>query len=306
MSLMEHIRELRDRLFKASIGVLVGFVGGWLLSEHALAVLQDPYCQHMLAIAQKGAGSDFDPAGWKCPFTQIGLTDVFVLKMKIALWIGLIIAAPIWLYQLWAFIAPGLHRHERRWAYAFAGVAAPLFALGSVAAYFVVAKGLAFLLQFTPANTTVQLEITRYVDFVTGFMLLFGMAFEFPLVVVLFNLAGLASAKRLLGWWRIAVFLMFVFAAVATPTPDPFGMTALALALSSLYFGAVGFAFLNDRRRGRAALYADLDDDEVSPMEFDPVDDDLAVGAGESLPAPVAAESVPAPQPLDRRFDDTT
>ena len=226
--------------------------------------------------------------------------------MKIALWIGLIIAAPIWLYQLWAFIAPGLHRHERRWAYGFAGVAAPLFAMGSVAAYFVVAKGLAFLLQFTPANTVVQLEITKYVDFVTGFMMLFGVAFEFPLIVVLFNIAGLASAKRLLGWWRIAVFLMFVFAAVATPTPDPFGMTALASALAALYFGAVGFAFLNDRRRGRRALYADLADDEVSKLDdgVEPVGVDAGVSAS-SLDLAVV-EPVRAPLPLDRRFDDVT
>src|SRR6185295_5419020 len=102
--------------------------------------------------------------------------------------VGLVVAAPIWLYQLWAFIAPGLHRNERRWAYAFVGVATPLFAGGAVLAYFVVAKGLQFLLQFNGPNVTTALEITRYVDFVTGLMLLFGVAFLFPIVVMLLNL----------------------------------------------------------------------------------------------------------------------
>ena len=303
MSLLEHFRELRDRLFKATVGVLLGFVVGWVLSGKALELIQRPYCD----LTRENAGN---PDNWQCSFVQLGVTDTFVLKMKIALWLGLIIAAPIWLYQLWAFIAPGLHRHERRWAYAFTSVAAPLFAGGALAAYFVVAKGLAFLLQFTPPDVLVTLEITQYVEFITNLMLLFGVAFEFPLVVVLFNLAGLASAKRLLGWWRIAVFLMFVFSAVATPTADPFGMTFLALALSALYFGAVGFAFINDRRRARSSKYAALDDDEVSPLDLDEPDDALVtdpISADVLTSDPISVvEPVSAPLPLDRRYDDST
>lgn len=289
MSLLDHFRELRDRLFKATIGVLLGFFVGWFLATNALDLITNPYCDLMFESAGRPSGD------WQCPFVQLGATDTFVLKMKVALWLGLVVAAPIWLFQLWAFIAPGLHRHERRWAYWFVGTATPLFALGAVAAYFVVAKGLAFLLQFTPSDVMVTLEIIQYVDFVTNLMLLFGAAFEFPLIVVLFNLAGLASAQRLLSWWRVAVFLMFLFSAIATPTADPFGMTFLALALSALYFAAVGFAFLNDRRRRRASLYADLADDEVSPLE--PV---LVTGAVES------GEPIPAPLPLGERFDDAT
>lgn len=304
MSLLEHLRELRDRLFKATIAVLVGFVAGWLLANMALELIQRPYCELMHEIAAN-PGPD-----WQCPFVQLGVTDTFVLKMKIALWLGLIVASPFWLYQLWAFIAPGLHRHERRWAYWFVGIASPLFALGAFAAYFVVAKGLAFLLQFTPANVMVTLEITQYVDFVTNLMLLFGAAFEFPLIVVLFNLSGIASAKRLLSWWRIAVFLMFLFAAIATPTADPFGMTFLALALSTLYFAAVGFAFLNDRRRERAAPYADLADDETSSL--DPAAAEAGTDAVErsepvELPLPVdSPEPVAAPRPFHQRYDDST
>jgi sec-independent protein translocase protein TatC len=307
MTLMEHLQELRGRLFKASLGVLVGFGVGWfLLSKPALNALKSPYCDLMSRHA--AAGNDgVLPAGYKCPFVQLGVTDVFVLQMKVALWVGLIVAAPIWLYQLWAFIAPGLHRHERRWAYAFVGAATPLFAGGAVLAYFVVAKGLEFLLQFTPPDVTTTLEITRYVDFVTNLMLLFGAALEFPLIVLLFNFAGLASARRLLGWWRVAVFLFFAFSAVATPTPDPFGMTFLGLTLSALYFAAVGVAFLNDRRRRRRhdAEFGNLSDDEASPLEHDPepVEAGQPVGGVSPVdgPAPVAQ-----PQPLDRRYDDYT
>jgi sec-independent protein translocase protein TatC len=303
MTLLEHLRELRSRLMKACLGILAGFGIGWWLSGWVLGFLQSPYCHLMREAALKKGPL---PPNYSCPFIQLGVTDTFVLKMKIALWIGLIVAAPIWLFQLWAFIAPGLHRHERRWAYAFVAVATPLFAAGSVLAYFVVAKGLQFLLQFNGPNVTTSLEITRYVDFVTGLMLLFGVAFLFPIVVVLFNFTGLASARKLLGWWRIAVFLFFVFAAVATPTADPFGMSFLGLALTALYFAAVGVAFVNDRRRRRNnPNYDGLDDDEASSLEYNVE----PVGAGEPIDGwdPIATpEPVTKPLPLDRRYDDST
>jgi sec-independent protein translocase protein TatC len=291
MSLIEHIRELRTRLFRASLGIFVGFLVGYWLSGPVLDLLQEPYC---------GLPGSKDPVTGRCLFVQLGPADLFLLQLKIALWTGLVIAAPIWLYQLWAFIAPGLHRHERRYAYAFTAIAAPLFAAGAVLAYFVVEKGLEFLLQFADEDINTTLEITRYVSFVTGLILIFGVAFEFPLVALMLNVVGIASARRLLSWWRVAVFLFFAFSAVVTPTPDPFGMTALALCLSALYFMAVGVAFLNDRRRAaRAPAYAGLDDDDVSPLEYDPA----PVEAG----APVdATDPVPAPLPLDRRYDDTT
>lgn len=301
MTLMEHLQELRSRLFKASLGVVAGFVVGFfLLAKPAMGVIKAPYCDLMMKTA-RAHNHNVLPAHWLCPLQVLGPTDYFVLQMKVGLWIGLIVMAPVWLYQLWAFIAPGLHRHERRWAYGFVGAAAPLFALGSVLAFFVVSKGLQFLFSFTPADISINLEISRYVDFITGLMLLFGVALEFPLVVVLFNVAGIASAQRLLSWWRVAVFLFFAFSAVATPTPDPFGMSALALVLSALYFAAVGFAFLNDRRRARRHReeFGDLDDDQISPLSYEaePVEAAEAVGA---------QRTVERAMPLDRRYDDYT
>lgn len=316
MTLLEHFQELRSRLFKASLGVVVGFGLGLWLAGPVTGFLQAPYCDLMRQTAAEKLGHPVT-ADWQCPFIQLGVTDTFVLRMKIALWVGLIVASPIWLYQLWAFIAPGLHRRERRWAYGFVGVATPLFVLGALLAQIVVAKGMSFLFQFNGPNVTTTLEITRYIDFIVGLMLLFGAAFEFPLVVVMFNLAGLASAKRLLSWWRIAVFLTFLFSAVATPTADPFGMSFLALALSALYFAAVGFAFFNDRRRARAAIYGDLSDDEISPLErgdheTTPLErGDHEVGAvtdetSEEHWKPEPAAPLTRPLPLERHYDDVT
>jgi sec-independent protein translocase protein TatC len=198
--------------------------------------------------------------------------DLFMLKLKIALYVGLVIAAPIWLYQLWAFIAPGLHKRERRFGYIFAAVATPLFAAGFALGYVLVSRSMQYFLGLSD-TITVTVNLDGYFSFVTGVMLLFGAGFEFPLVVAMLNFAGLVSARRLLGWWRVAIFLMFLFAALVTPTPDPFNMTILAVCMAVLYFAAVGVAFLNDRRRNRRSLYAGMGDDEASRIEpVSPVD----------------------------------
>ena len=296
MTLLEHLQELRSRLFKSSLAVLAGMIVGWFFSGWVLNFITQPYCSYMSSRGKPALGQP-----GQCNLLQTGLTDVFTLKLQLALWIGLVLAGPLWLYQLWAFVAPGLHKNERRWAYWFAGIAAPLFAVGAVLAYLVVAKGLAFLLQFTPSNVTTALEVSGYVKFITNFMLLFGVAFEFPLVVVLFNLAGIASARRLLGWWRIAVFVFFLFSAITVPTADPFGMSMMGLALSSLYFGAVLFAYFNDRRRARAQRgeFGDIGDDDISPLEFD-------VDPVEAGPPVDRIEPVAPPRALDRRYDDMT
>jgi sec-independent protein translocase protein TatC len=297
MTLMEHIRELRDRLFRASLAILVGLIGGFLLADSAFELLKQPYCSLPGAIDELGNCQQF---------LQLSPADGFILKLKLALWIGLIIGAPVWLYQLWAFIAPGLHRHERKWAYVFVAIAAPLFAAGAALAFLVVDKGLAFLMESGVTGLSTQLEVTRYISFVTNMILLFGVAFEFPLILLMLNFTGVASAKRLLSWWRAVIFVSFAFAAVATPDPGPFGMTLLALALSLLYFIAVGVAFLNDRRRGRGKeSYAGLDDDEVSPLKLD--DEPVAPGQRVEAAAPLdAPEPVPAPAPIERRYDDMT
>jgi len=293
MTLMEHIRELRNRLFKASLGIAVGFVVGYYLSDYAFNLLQKPYCDLLLKAGEIQKYGD-------CDFILLGPADGFILKLKITLYLALIIAAPVWLYQLWAFIAPGLHRHERKWAYWFVALATPLFVGGAVMAYFVAGKGLGFLMD-TGFTGITELEITKYISFMTGMILLFGVSFEFPLVLLMLNFAGVLTGRRMLRWWRIAIFISFAFAAITTPDPGPFGMTLFAGVLSLLYFVTVGISLLNDKRRGRGKeIYEGLSDDETSTLEgYEPE----PVEAG----PPVESYSpVEEAKPLERRYDDMT
>jgi sec-independent protein translocase protein TatC len=296
MTLMEHVRELRNRLFWASLGILVGLIVGFIISQWVFDILKAPYC--VLPSSKSLTGG--------CEFITLGVADQLILRLKIALWVGLIVGAPVWLFQLWAFIAPGLHRHERKWAYVFVGIAAPLFIGGVVLAYAVIGHSLAFIMESGVLGEPTKLEVTSYVGFVMNMLLIFGAAFEFPLILLMLNFTGVVSAKKLMSWWRIVVFLSFGFSAIATPDPGPFGMTLLALCMVLLYLIAVGVAAINDKRKGRGKeIYAGLDDDEISPIE----DDKQPVTAGSRIEttSPVEApDPVSKPLPLESRFDDMT
>ncbi len=300
MTLIDHIRELRNRLFIASLGLVVGLIVGFILSQWVFHLLEQPYCRLPSSIATRADGTQY------CDWVVLGVGDTLILRLKIALWVGLVVGAPVWLFQLWAFIAPGLHRHERKWAYVFVAIAAPLFAAGAVLAYFVVGHSLAFIMQAGVLGESTKLEVSSYIGFVTNMILIFGAAFEFPLILLMLNFTGVVSARKLLGWWRIVVFLSFAFAAIATPDPGPFGMTLLAACMIVLYLIATGVAFLNDRRKGRGKeIYADLDDDQISPL----TDDRVPVGASDPIEAPSPVEAptpVSRPRPLEGRFDDMT
>ena len=300
MTLLDHIRELRNRLFIASLGLVVGLIVGFILSNWVFDQLKKPYCSLDSSWAMRANGTTY------CDFVVLGVGDGLMLRLKIALWVGIIVGAPVWLYQLWAFIAPGLHRHERKWAYVFVAIAAPLFVVGAVLAYLVVGHSLAFIMEAGVLGESTKLEVGSYIGFVTSMLLLFGAAFEFPLILLMLNFTGVVTARRLLSWWRIVVFLSFAFAAIATPDPGPFGMTLLAACMVLLYFIAVGVGFVNDKRRGRGKeIYSELDDDEISPLE----DDRMPVGASDPIeaPGPIDAPSpVTKPRPLEGRFDDMT
>ncbi|MET0425185.1 MAG: twin-arginine translocase subunit TatC [Actinoplanes sp.] len=300
MTLLDHVRELRNRLFIASLGLVFGLIVGFIVSQWVFHLLEQPYCRLPSSLATRADGTVY------CDWIVLGVGDTLMLRLKIALWVGLIVGAPVWLYQLWAFIAPGLHRHERKWAYIFVAIAAPLFAGGAVLAYFVVGHSLEFIMSSGVLGESTKLEVSSYIGFVTSMLLLFGAAFEFPLILLMLNFTGVVSARKLLGWWRIVVFLSFAFAAIATPDPGPFGMTLLAACMVLLYFIAVGVAFLWDRHKGRGKeIYAGLNDDELSPLE----DDRQPVAAGDRIEAPSPVEApapITKPLPLEGRFDDMT
>lgn len=265
MPLVEHLRELRSRLVKSGLAIVAGMVVGWIYYAQLFAWLSRPF-ENVVAAA-RAEGRDVTLA-------LTGVADPFVLQVQVAALAGLMLASPVWLYQLWRFVTPGLHRHERRWAIGFVVVAVPLFGAGIFLAYTVLPYGLEILFGFTPDNVENIVSVDRYLSFFIRIVLVFGVGFLLPLMLVLLNFAGVLTGRRLLSWWRWLIFGVFVFAAVATPTGDPINLMLLAGPMLILLFIAVGVAMLNDRRRakksGAQGNYASWDDDEASPLESAP------------------------------------
>ena len=244
MPLTEHLRELRSRLLKSGIAVVLGMVVGWLLYPRTFALLSEPF---------EGAVEQAQAEGRDVTLALTGVADPFVLQLQVAAFTGLILASPVWLYQLWRFVTPGLHSKEKRWSLAFVAVATPLFIAGTVLAYVVLPIGLEILLGFTPENVENIVSVDRYLSFFLRTVIVFGVGFLTPLLIVALNFAGVLSGKRLLKWWRWIIFIIFIFAAVATPTGDPVNLALLAGPILILVGIAVLIAVLNDRRRARRA-----------------------------------------------------
>ncbi|HYB87864.1 MAG TPA: twin-arginine translocase subunit TatC [Streptosporangiaceae bacterium] len=264
MSLIEHIRELRSRLLKALLGLAVGMTIGWIFFNPVWKFLERPYCN----IKVDGQGQCTGQFGHTLVVN--GVFDAFFLHLKIAFLVGLIVSSPVWLYQLWAFIAPGLYAREKRWTYAFVGTAVPLFALGGLFAYLAMGKAMGFFVGLIPHGVAATFTVDTYLSYATAMLLIFGLAFEVPLFMVILNLAGVLTHARFRKWRRLMIFSVFLFAAVATPSPDPFSMLLLAVPCVILVELAEIFVWANDRRRARRpSIYAGLDDDEISPLDFD-------------------------------------
>ncbi len=260
MTLTEHLRELRGRLFKSALAIVIGMVVGWIFYDQIYTFLSEPITK---VIDQAQA------EGREIEVVVLGVTDPFTLKLKVSAMAGLVLSAPVWLYQLWRFVTPGLHKNEKRTAYLFVALGFPLFLTGIAMAYLVLPKGLDLLFGFTPENVGNFVEVSKYLTFFLRTALVFGLGFLIPLVLVALNVVGVLSGKRLLSWWRGIVFSVFVFAAVATPSGDPITMFVLALPMLLLVGSAIAFSFLNDRRRARRSDEPDYDtwdDDETSPL----------------------------------------
>jgi len=269
MTLMEHLRELRGRMVKAVIAIVVCAIISAFLYSVILDLLSDPF---KAAVAKL----EDDHPGLNAKLTINDPAGPLMLQLKISLVTGVILSSPIWLWQIWAFVVPGLHRNERKWSLAFALVAGPLFMAGVLLGYYVLPKGLGILLDFTPADVSNFIELDKYLNFILRMLLVFGVAFEIPLFVVLLNLAGVVSG-RALGKARPWIVLgTFVFAAVATPSTDPISMLFLAVPMTVLFLISEVVARFLDRRRSRSEpAYDEIDDDEVSELaeSHDPVDD---------------------------------
>ena len=263
MPLTGHLRELRSRLVKSALAIAVGMVVGWMYYAQIFAWLSKPFNS---VIEQARA------EGRMVTLALTGVADPFVLQLQISAVAGLVVSSPIWLYQLWRFITPGLHRHEKRWSVAFVAVAVPLFGAGVFLAYTVLPYGLQILFGFTPDNVENIVSVDKYLSFFIRMILIFGAGFLAPLILVALNFAGVLPGRKLLSWWRWIIFITCLFAAVATPTGDPINLLLLAVPVLLLLAIAVAICLLNDRRRDRRRRRSgdmeieELDDDTISPL----------------------------------------
>ena len=244
MSLFEHMAELRYRLVIAAGAIIVGMIVAYFFKDTLYAIMSRPYYVAIEDLKARNPDA-------VTTLVNTGLTSPFTLVLKISAVGGLLLTAPIWLWQVWAFIVPGLLAKEKKWALIFIGAATPLFFAGVAVGYIVMPKGISVLLGFTQAGVTNLQDITTFLNFLLRVMVVFGVAFLIPLVVLMLNILGVIKAKHLAKYRVYVVFGTFVFGAVATPSTDPFSMLALALPMTILFLAAEVIAHILDARKAK-------------------------------------------------------
>ena len=264
MPLMDHIRELRNRVVKMALALVAGMVVGFIFFNPVWAIIQRPLC-HAVIRGQTGCRT--------LGVNQLALTgplDSFYLRVKVAVIVGVILSSPVWLYQIWAFISPGLYKREKRWGYIFVATSVPLFLTGVTLAYFSLGRSMHYLLGLTPDGVANIIYVDQYMSFVMAMMLAFGLAFEVPLLIIMLNMAGILTHERFRKWRRVMIFAVFVVTGMANPSPDPLTMLILGGACVAMVEAAELIVWYHDRRHARRHPdpYAGLADDELSPLEL--------------------------------------
>lgn len=294
MTLRDHLYELKHRLGMALLVLFVGCVLGFLWFQWWVGpipslgkLLTDPYCALPPEVR-------FEPNG-KCQLLQTKPFEAFLVQFKVGLAAGAVLTSPFWLYQIWAFITPGLYENERKFTRIFVLLASVLFAAGAVLAYYVVPKGLAVLVSFGGDTFITALAANEYVSFVLVMLMIFGVSFELPLLVTMLNRIGVLPYRNLKSWRRGIIFTLFIFAAIATPGTDPIGMLALAVSMTVLFELAVQIARIHDRKAARQAVAEGWGD----PEDYDLKPEDL-----EDKPGKNKAGTAADPKPSG--FDDVT
>lgn len=236
MSLAQHFVELRKRLMIAAIAVAVALVIGWIFRFEVWDVLRQP----VKDIA--------DSQGREASINYGDVTSGFDLQVQISLFIAILIASPVWLYQIWAFLSPGLTKKEKIYTISFFGTAIPLFLTGVYAGWMIFPNMVRLLISFAPAEDTALLTARPYLDLAIKLMLAVGVGFVLPVFLVLLNFIGVLSAKAILKGWRVAIICIILFAGITTPATDLVSMFLLAVPMVMLYYAAAGVAYLHDRR----------------------------------------------------------
>jgi sec-independent protein translocase protein TatC len=284
MPLVEHLRELRNRLAKAMLAIVIVTIVAAFFYKNIIEFFTNPVLDAV------GCGKTLNElsqqeSGNCARIVLNGLLTPFTLALKVSLMAGVALSSPIWLYQLWAFIAPGLHKNERKYTVGFVAAGFPLFLAGGFFAYKTLPTMAKVLLDFSPADLDNQLPLDDLLDLITRMVIVFGLSFELPLLLVMLNFVGIITGKRMLGWWRAMIMGITVFAAVATPSTDPITMLALAGPIWFLYFVAVAVSIVNDRRKALRASEGP-DDDEASDLDLTPED----IGQIEHVTTPALPE----------------
>jgi len=261
MALADHFRELRARLMRSLLVLIVVTVAAFFFYDQLLDLFVRPY-RH--AVEMLGGKDKVNSS-----IVLSGIASGLMLQLKLCATAGVVLSSPYWLYQIWAFVLPGLHPKEKKWTRVFVAIAGPLFLLGVAVGYYVLPAGLRFLISLnTPSDFTNLNDFNNFYSFVIRTLLVFGIAFEIPLFVVLLNLVGVVSGAQLARYRSWIIIGTFIFAAVATPSTDPFSMTLLAVPMTVLFLVSEAIARLLDRRksRRRSAEDALLDDDTASAL----------------------------------------
>lgn len=281
MSLVEHIQELRRRLLISIAALAVGTVLGFIWYQHSFfgvmslgEILRGPYCE-----LDPSLRADFTRDG-ECRLLATAPFEMFMLRLKVGALAGVVLASPVWLAQIWGFVTPGLMKNERRWTFTFVSIAVLLFVAGAGLAYFVMAYGLEMLLQIGDETQITALSGERYYSFFLALLLVFGVSFEVPLIIIMLNIVGVVEYEAIKDKRRIIIMSLFIFAAFMTPGQDPMSMLALAIALVVLVEIAMQFAKFNDKRRNRKRPdWLNEDDESASKLDLGP--------GGVDGPAPV-------------------
>src|ERR1700745_4246832 len=261
MPLFDHLRELRNRVVKAALALVAGMTVGFIFFDQAWAFIERPLCRTTIN----------GHSGCATPGTnQLILNsplDPFYLRVKVAFIVGVIVSSPVWLYQLWSFIAPGLYAREKRWGHIFLATAVPLFLLGKALAYVSLSRSMHYLLCMTPQGVGNYIQVDLYLSFVMTMLLAFGIALEVPLLIVMLNLAGILTHERFRKWRRVVIFGGVLIAGMDKPSPDPITMLILGGGCAALVEVAEFIVWSNDRRRARLHPdpYAGLSADAGSP-----------------------------------------
>ena len=244
LTLTEHLAELRVRIIRASLAVAAGMI--------IIVVWYDPVLNFLARPYNNLCKSDPNiPAS--CNFVSLGPLDAFGTRFRIAMWGGIVLALPVILWQVWRFVVPALHAKEKKYAIPFILSTIAMFLLGSALAYWTLEKALQFLIDWSGEDVFATYQVSKYVSLVTLMMVMFGVGFQLPVLLVFLQLVGVLKPRMLMKFWRYAIMIIFVLAAVITPSGDPISMLALAIPLTILYFLAALIAWLILRRRPSAA-----------------------------------------------------